>query len=178
MEDKIRTYGINDDYIMSIEEQYEIVEWVKNNYLRLKKNGLNRYMKSMDEIPDIPDVVWEIKKRIVTKECLENDIQEPLFRDAIGYMMNKGQLHKHTDPNEHNLIHTRFNVYVQIPEKGGYPIYKECVLKLKERTYICCRSGLDEHYCEQVEGERERIVLSYGFLLNYNKIKNVKYEYD
>ncbi len=97
-------------------------------------------------------------------------------------MLNGGQLHKHIDDFDNdydkNLIHTRFNVYVQIPIKGGYPIYNNKLLKLKERTYICCRSGIDEHYCEKVEGDRERVVLSYGFLLPYDRIKNIIYEYD
>jgi hypothetical protein len=86
-------------------------------------------------------------------------------------------LHEHTDPNEGELIHTRFNVYVQIPEIGGYPIYNNILCKLKERTYICCRAGIDKHYCEKVIGNRERIVLSYGFLLPYDRIKNINYEY-
>jgi hypothetical protein len=93
-------------------------------------------------------------------------------------MFDGAQLHEHTDPNQGDLIHTRFNVYVQLPEEGGYPVYAGKTLKLKERTYICCKSGLDLHYCEKCIGKRERVVLSYGFLLPNDRIKNIFYEYD
>jgi hypothetical protein len=170
-------YTKNDKEILTNEEQEIIVQWVKKNYLRLKKNGEYKYMKSMYEIPDIPKIVWEIRKRIVEKENLQNAKQDPLFKDTIGCMLNGGQLHKHTDPNIDDLIHTRFNVYVQLPNEGGYPIYDDKTYKLKERTYICCRAGLDYHCCEKVIGDRERIILSYGFLLPKERVENIKYEY-
>jgi hypothetical protein len=174
----IYKYTSNDECIINLEEQEEIVEWVKNNYIKLNSNGFNRYMGSMDKINNIPPIVWEIKKRIVEKEQLENAIPEPLFRDSIGCMMDGGQLHTHTDPNKDGLIHTRFNLYVQLPIEGGFPIYAGKTLKLKERTYICCRAGVDPHSCEKVIGSRERIIISYGFLLPPSRVKNILYEYN
>lgn len=171
-------YSKNDECIMSEQEQEIIVNWLRDNYLRLKSNGYNRYMKSMYDIPDIPKIVWDIRQRIVDKENLHDAIQEPKFKDSIGYMLDGGQLHEHQDPNNYGLIHTRFNVYVQIPEKGGYPVYNGHIYKLKERTYICCKAGIEPHYCEKVEGKRERIILSYGFLLPIELIQKIKYDYD
>jgi len=170
-------YTKNDEEILTQDEQEIIVQWVKKNYLRLKKNGDQKYMKSMYEIPDIPKIVWIIRERIVEKEKLHNAKQEPLFKDTIGCMLDGGQLHKHLDPNVEDLIHTRFNVYVQLPKEGGFPVYDEKICKLKERTYICCRAGLDLHYCEKVIGDRERIILSYGFLLPKERINNIIYDY-
>ena len=108
---------------------------------------------------------------------MHDEIEEPLFKDSIGLMMDGAQLHTHTDPNKYGLIHTRFNVYVQLPYIGGYPIYNDNLYKLKERTYICCRAGIDPHYCEKVEGDRERIILSYGFLLPIERVNNIIYDY-
>ena len=170
-------YTKNDTPIISELEQKEIVEWLNSNYLRLIKNGENRYMKSMYDIPDLPKIVWEIRERIVNLEKLHDAKPEPKLNDAIGYTMAPGQLHLHKDMNIDNLFHTRFNVYVQLPEKGGYPIYDGKIHKLKERTYICCRSGIDKHCCEKVEGEKARIVLSYGFLLEEERVKNIIYQY-
>ena len=171
-------YSINDTPIITELEQKEIVDWLNSNYLRLKKNGDNRYMKSMYDIPDLPKIVWDIRKRIVELENLHEAISEPVLKDAIGYTMDSGQLHQHTDPNKDDLFHTRFNVYVQLPEKGGFPVYGGNVYRLRERTYICCRSGIDSHYCEKVEGSKARIVLSYGFLLEKERVENIVYDYD
>ena len=111
------------------------------------------------------------------KEELYKYIQEPHFRDSVGYMTEGGQLHLHLDPNPNSdLIHTRFNVYVKLPEKGGYPIYANKTCKLKERTYICCRSGIDKHCCTKVE-KGERIILSFGFLIPKSRIENIIYDY-
>jgi len=170
-------YTKNDDEIINIDEQEIIVEWVKKNYLRLTKNGDKKYMKSMYDIPDIPKIVWEIRKRIIEKEKLYNSVPEPSLRDTIGCMLNGGQLHVHKDPNVGELIHTRFNVYVQLPNEGGFPIYNDNLYRIKERTYICCRAGLDNHYCEKVVGERERIILSYGFLLPIERVNKIIYDY-
>jgi hypothetical protein len=100
-------YTKNDTEILTEEEQQIIVLWVKKNYLRLKKNGDKKYMKSMYEIPDIPKIVWEIRKIIIEKEDLWDAKQDPLFKDTIGCMLDGGELHKHTDPNVGDLIHTR-----------------------------------------------------------------------
>ena len=94
-------------------------------------------------------------------------------------MFEGENLHLHSDPNPPNseLIHTRFNVYVQLPEVGGYPIYNRTHCRLKERTYICCRSGIDKHCCAKVEGKKERIILSFGVLVPYSRIENIIYDY-
>lgn len=176
-------YTSEDKEIITDEEQNIIVNWVKNNYNKcLKKNNYNCYKNNFDDIKktyncELPSCLFDIKRRIIEKEKLNGFQFETNLGDTIGYMINGGQLHKHTDPNKDGLIHTRYNVYVQIPEKGGYPIYDGVTLKLKEKTYICCRSGLDLHYCEKVEGERERIILSYGFYLPYNRVANIEYNY-
>lgn len=170
-------YASTDEPILTEDEQTQIVEWVTKNYHRLKSTGHNRYMNQLDVLPDAPSCIWDIKKRVVDKENLHNERQEPRFRDAIGYMVDGGQLHRHTDPNRDGLIHTRFNVYVQLPKKGGRPVYGDIVCNLTERTYLCCRSGLDAHHCELVEGDRARVVVSFGYLLPLDRVKDVKYNY-
>ena len=43
-----------------------------------------------------------------------------MFKDSIGYMMHGCRLHLHKDTNsdDENLIHTRFNVYVNFLQKA------------------------------------------------------------
>jgi hypothetical protein len=173
-------YSKNDEPIISLEEQEIIVNWVRNNFIYFKINGFNRWFQQLDFFNSIPDCMWKIKERIIEKENLYNYQQEPMFRDSIGYIKHGGELHLHKDPNPEGgeLFHTRFNIYVQLPIKGGFPIYDDVVHNLKERTYICCRAGIDLHKCVKVEGNRERIVLSFGFLLPYDRIANVKYDYN
>lgn len=177
-------YTKDDECILTEEEQAIIVDWVRNHYKYFhnngSRNGEKKYFQKLKYFKNIPECVWDIKKRIFDKEQLYDCEQEELFKDSIGIMFDGSELHLHTDPNptDSNLIHTRYNVYVQLPIKGGYPIYNNIQCKLKERTYICCRSGIDKHCCVKVEGDRERIVLSFGVLLPFERIQNIIYEYD
>ena len=179
--EKEYVYTSNDETVVTEEEQAIIVEWTRNNYKTFQKTGYNRQFQQISYYDKdyVPACIKDIKKRIVDKEKLHNFQQEPLFEDSIGYMTDGGQLHLHSDPNpkNSNLIHTRFNVYVQLPLKGGLPIYSDKLCSLKERTYVCCRSGIDKHYCQKVEGPRERVIVSFGFLLPYERIENIKYMY-
>jgi len=146
-------------------EQAELIQWGNANYTTFQKNGPGRQFKVLTGFANTPSCVWDIKKRIVEKEGLQNAPQEPMFKDYMGYITDGGKIHPHTDPNRDGLIHTRFNVVVQLPVKGGLPIYGGKTLQVSERHYVRCNSGIDEHTCELVEGPKARIVLSFGFLL-------------
>ena len=162
------------------EEKRDLVP-IKNNKLPVpvKKGDLKTpfslvdkeiYLNSRKDVQAIlPDVLGRVLARIWI---------DPEFRDAIGYMIGDSELHEHTDPSYYGLVHTRFNLYVQLPEEGGYPIYANNLYKLKERTYICCRAGIDKHLCSDVKGNKPRIMISYGFQLPYERVKNIKYNYD
>jgi hypothetical protein len=179
--EKIRSYSVDDEPILSEEEQEIIVEWTRNNYQYFIYNGKNkedpRYRQHLDFFKEVPCVFYDIKQRIIDKEDLHRYQQEPIFRDSIAYAKHGSQLHRHVDPNRFGLIHVRFNVYVQLPYQGGTPVYGNKDIILKERTYVCCRSGLDLHYAKKVIGERERIVISYGFLIPKEEIGEIKYDY-
>ena len=109
---------IDDNPIMTEEEQKIIVDWTIKNYTRFNKTGQNRQMQQMDQLKDIPTIVWDIKKRIVDLEKLHEYRQEPMFRDAIGYMSEGGQLHKPTltfSIEDDGLEH------IQLKSKGVWP---------------------------------------------------------
>ena len=170
---------LENDPIISIEEQIIIIEWTKKNHDRFTQNGFNRKAKRLDLLPDFPEIAFAIKKRLEEKENLMKYKEEPFFGNVIAFMTEGGQLHKHVDPNQdkNQLIHVRFNIYVQIPLKGGLPVYNNQIIKLEERNYVCCRSGLDEHYCLKVEGEKERIVLSFGYLIPKTELNDINLKY-
>jgi hypothetical protein len=164
----------SDNEVITLDEQKQIVEWADSNYTRFIPNGHGRQFKRLTDLNDIPICVWDIKKRIVDKEGLQYARPEPFFGDYIGYIKDGGQIHLHKDPNGKNehgeeLIHTRYNAIVQLPEVGGLPIYGGVTLHVKEREYVVCRSGIDLHTCERVGGPRARIVLSFGFLIPASK---------
>jgi hypothetical protein len=142
-----------------------IKTWADNNYCYFKKNGYGRQFGVLEKFDDVPDEIWQIKNKIVDFYGLHNKKQEPLYKDYCGYITNGGAIHKHTDPNEGNLIHARYNVMVSKPFNGGEPIQNGFVLKVEEGDVWKCLAGRDTHWCNTVLGNKPRIVLSFGFLI-------------
>jgi hypothetical protein len=155
----------DNNIVVSTKEQQEIIDWANQNYQKFIPNGISRQYHFLDFFDDIPESVWHIKQRIVEKEELHDYQTEPTFRDFIGYITDCGKIHPHIDLNVEEYIHTRFNVFIQLPEKGGLPIYNDKIVAVNELEYVKCYSGLYKHHCQKVEGTKARIVLSYGFLI-------------
>ena len=177
MQNFIRSYNFNDEAILDEIEQKIIVDWTINNYHYFDQNGFARCKQTLDYFDELPDVFNNIKQRIVEKENLHEYKTEPLFKDSIAYHTNGGKLHLHSDPKTDGLEHIRFNVYVQLPYIGGRPVYDGKERKLQERRYICCWANRGSHEATMVEGDRARIIISYGFLIPKIEVGSIIYNY-
>lgn len=141
-----------------------IREWATNNHNSFKQNGFGRQYGILQEL-NPPKEVWEIKKKVIELYSLDNTKQEPIYKDYCGYITEGGAIHQHTDSNQGHLIHTRFNVMVSKPIKGGEPIQNSQVIDVNEGDIWRCDAGKVVHWCSPVEGIKPRIVLSFGFLI-------------
>jgi hypothetical protein len=141
-----------------------IADWANKSYTLFNPNGFGRQYGILQNL-NPPEEVWAIKKQIMDTYNLNEAKQEPLFKDYCGYITEGGAIHQHTDPNEGNLIHTRFNVMVSKPLEGGEPIQNSVVIDVKEGDVWRCDAGLVKHWCTTVVGSKPRIVLSFGFLI-------------
>jgi hypothetical protein len=171
--------------LFSPEEQNSLITWINDNYSSFKKNdGSSLFLTDVEQIEkkyhnsEIYNIIDNIKTRLIKLENLENT-QQCLFLKDLIYVLEPGsKLHNHIDGNNHESnndlnqtgIHVRFNVCVQKPEFGGQPIYAGKTVKLVEREYIICRSGIDFHSSEYVFGDKNKINISFGFLISPDKI--------
>ena len=141
-----------------------VVDWANNSYTQFKANGDNRQFCTLVH-GYCPIEVWEIKKIIENRYDLAGKVQEPMFRDFCGYILDGGQVHRHQDLNSYGLIHTRFNVLLSKPEFGGTPVINGVALSIEENEVWVCKAGLYQHETTRVQGSKPRIVLSFGYLL-------------
>lgn len=141
-----------------------VIDWANQNYKNFTPNGFGRQFCVLQKNNTLKEI-WDIKKIIVDEHKLHNKKQEPVFKDYCGYITDGGAIHRHKDPNQDNLIHTRFNVMVSKPLQGGEPIQNGVVIKVEEGDFWRCDAGLVEHWCSPVIGNKPRIVLSFGFLV-------------
>ena len=90
----------------------------------------------------------------------------------ISYSEDKHIVHTHKDknPDEDTLI-VRFNVMVSKPFIGGNPIIDGDEIKVKENEVWVCKAGEVFHGTSEVQGEKPRIMLSFGHHINKKLIK-------
>jgi hypothetical protein len=160
--------------ILSDKELTEILEWIHENSYRFMR--VNEYrahqLITENDTPGLPSSVWRIKRQIIEKEGLADYQQEPKFQDFIAVINPGGYLYKHVDENYGDLIHSRFNILLQVPTKGGETFYNGKSADTKEGHYIFSKSGLEEHYTNPVE-EGKRISISFGFLIPFEHVRKM-----
>ena len=183
--------------VVTLEEQNSIINWINNNKQILHSNLNNNQnyinikdienIKSDIETKTVLEYIINIKNKIIEIEGLKNFLSgDDIFKDFIYESPPGTKLHYHVDnafkiKNEKNSdldfskIMIRFNVCIQKPEKGGRPIYSGNLIELVERSYIICRSEIDYHTSEWISGNKSRINISFGFLIDtvyLNKFSN------
>lgn len=98
------------------------------------------------------------------------------FGALISYSEQGHEVQPHKDPNPPRKIHTRFNVLISKPEKGGEAIIDGKVISTELNEVWVCAAGKYTHSSVLVEGNVPRILLSYGTYLlerELNKVLNI-----
>lgn len=154
--------------IISKSEKSRLLLWIKNNQDKFLFNVEGPYRKRFRfdcENVEISNTLENIKKRIIKKENINGWIKEPLLGDYISQITNGGYIQRHTDPTILGFSHVRYNLFLSLPVVGGRPIYDDKIIDISENEYLKCESSSYFHGCENVYGEKPRIVISYGFLI-------------
>jgi len=165
--------------IMTEEERLSLLKWAEKDMrdrgkLTIIGNKREHYILNEGD-PTVLPIIWDIRNRIIQREGLSFYRREPILRDFLAYIPTGGYIHKHTDRNEKELIHSRFNVFIQVPENDMTTYYANKKVDTKECCYVLSRSGLDEHYTDINKTEKARVIISYGFLLPFQKLQELSF---
>ena len=155
------------NFISNVEKEY-LLDWVNKNKHKFPANlaSKNRHFVILKNIENSPlELVEEIKNRIIKLENIQNWLDEPLMHDYIGINSHGGAIHPHTDPNQDDYIHTRYNIILSYPKEGGESIYGNNINTLEENMIWKCIAGKVMHSSKPVIGSKPRITLSLGFLI-------------
>jgi hypothetical protein len=170
-----------------------LIEWACKNYFTFVIHKPNfREAPLYENDTQVPPVVWDIRKRIMDREGLEaysESYNERFFlnfhkslqgvtRDKLFILSSSddetGQLFVHRDMNQPCGIHTRFNVFLSVPEMDSKTYYAGHEVEIKERGYVMCRSGIDWHWSEPIRHtEKPRIAISFGFMLPLDVVDKI-----
>jgi|TARA_R110000803_G_scaffold78439_2_gene143603 hypothetical protein len=158
------TYGYEN--FISDKEKNLLVSWVNDNLHEFHSNRKGRYFRPLREIENSPlELVEKLKANVIKLEGLVDWKDEPKMADYIGINYEGAYIHPHTDVNENNYIHTRYNIILSWPDEGGESIYGRSINVLKENLVWKCIAGKFTHASKPVKGSKPRITLSLGFLI-------------
>lgn len=161
--------------IITKEEQNLLICFANKEYKLIKNNesifnyGIKN--KSWDvNISDIPknetvitNLIESIRQRIIKNENITFTSEPSKLPSFFQILEEDAATHVHTDSNDLNNYHIRFNLIIQNAEEGGVPVYNGITKHCQEREYVLCRSGLDTHYCSKIKGNKPRFAISFGF---------------
>ena len=144
-----------------------LLNWVDTNYDSFMINPISVGRKYKRVLPEdsIHKIVSNIKNRIIELEGIIDWKEEPMYYDFIGVNSEGSNIHIHTDKNDGEYIHTRWNLILSYPEHGGHSIYDGKINILSENLIWKCVAGKHSHGSTEVIGVKPRITLSLGFLI-------------
>ena len=159
--------------IVTTEEHMHILLWLSKNYFRFIDHNPNFVEAPVyEDNTTIPRAVWDIRNRIIKREGLEEyaeSYNENFFlkfhntlkgvtRDKIFILTpgEGGNLDPHKDVNQPCLVHTRFNVFLNLP-KYSHTYYDGHRIEAKERHYVLCRSGMDWHWTDPIDAMKRSV---------------------
>lgn len=114
-----------------------------------------------------------IERKILDFFNFKNFYRDPVYGTMISYSEEGHQVHPHTDPSpreEDTCV--RINLFVSKPEEGGLAIIDEEIIYVEEGEFWLCLAGEKPHYSQEVKGKKPRIMLSFGYQVQKEELKN------
>ena len=98
---------------------------------------------------------------------------EPMFKNLTGNHFQDGAfVHPHTDPAPEGLAHTRCNLMLRKPIKGGNPVLDGEEIEVEEGDLWLCIASMELHSSTPIYGG-ERLIFSFGGLVPVEQIMKV-----
>jgi hypothetical protein len=137
--------------------------FIENN--SFKDNGFGRKFKMQDSVNHWEDAFFEFG--------LKPTCVEPILKNFIGnHFKDDAFVHPHTDPAPDGFVHTRCNLMLKKPLKGGNPILDGKEINVEQNDLWLCLASLEKHSSTPIK-EGERLVFSFGGLVPIEQINKI-----
>jgi len=98
---------------------------------------------------------------------------EPIFKNLTGNHFKDGAfVHSHTDPAPSGFVHTRCNLMLNKPKKGGNPVLDGEEFEVEEGDLWLCLASMEVHSSTPIKGG-ERLIFSFGGLVPIEQIEAI-----
>ena len=149
-------------------EQDVLREWAERMqpYLRPNRRGPMRAFRQVQDLPHIPDAYTETRRRVQGALGVNDEDCDPEVGWILSRIGNGGFVHPHRDPVPDGFRHLRCNLFIQTPLGGGVPVIDSVPQPFEERMLLCFFASERRHWSTPVEGDRARIMCSFGYLVS------------
>ena len=151
---------------ISEDERARLVAWVHAMapYFVANKEGPFRRAAQVHNLPAVDPLFSVVQRRVTDTMGLSADTPaEQALGAYLSMIAPGGVVHRHRDPTPEGTRHLRCNVFLQLPEKGGRPIIVDVPVAVATRSLLAFYPSDLAHSSEPFEGERQRILLSFGY---------------
>jgi hypothetical protein len=151
-----------------------LLDFVENNhgdkkYFRQNGNARRFCILNQTDTP-ITDLMMEYRKEVFRNFGIPTFEEEPMFGIFLGVNTETGFVHEHTDPAKPGYYHVRLNFLVSKPFDGGMPVINGEEFEIEEDQCWINLASEWKHNSTPVVGDRPRIVLSLGALVEKTKV--------
>jgi len=116
------------------------------------------------ELPDIDPHHGLVRERLERRlQIPATATPEPMFGWYLSIISGGGGVHPHLDATEPGKRHLRCNVFLQLPVMGGMPVIEGRRIWVRPRGFLAFFPSERRHSSERVNGDRQRIILSFGY---------------
>ena len=146
---------------------------ILSKFNKFQPNGMgpHRQFLKINGTEDFQDIHKKYVDKIANTLGIKNPEIDPLLGVLYSVIRPDGFIHKHTDCQDMyesgNFVNYRFNILVQRESGAGYdPIIRGVKHSVNVGDAWSFPASLYEHETEPVSGNKNRIVLQYGFILH------------
>lgn len=153
-----------------------IIEWTidsKNQNYFVDPNHDTGQVKGIPRLDTLPVILvknnfpfielLQIEKLILNYYNIHNTIRDDYFGIFLSYSTEGHIVNPHRDlyTDEYDIV--RCNVLISKPIKGGEAIINNKIIEVEENEVWICNANKDPHSSVLVEGDKPRIMLSFGY---------------
>ena len=163
---------------MSANDREMILSFASDNYkntMLFKPNGQGRQYCTLNKFDiDASKLARNLNKHFFDMLGFTNTLEEPMFGNFIGVNGHGGSVHEHIDKgdiiNGVMYEHIRINFLISKPFFGGMPIIDKKITEIQENESWINIASRWRHSSTPVEGNKLRVVLSLGALVETKQI--------
>jgi len=141
--------------------------------IKFQPNGMgpHRHFLRINGTEDFQEIHKKYFDKIANTLGIKNPEIDPLLGVLYSQIQKDGHIHKHIDSQDiyesGNFVNYRFNILLQRESGTGYdPIIRGVKHSVNVGDAWSFPASLYEHETEPVSGNKNRIVLQYGFILH------------